>query len=477
MAVWFDVDDLIRFFQGATRPTGIQRFSFETCSAAANLAGLHGDVRFCRRDAKGLRAIHFPALEAGIRAIAEAPRTPSHLERRTAATLHPALASMARGVAPQYRGPLVRMARAGRAGLGAAKELAMLGLASCRSGAGGAPRIGGHAFDLDSDPVRLGAGDWLINLGASWERPYGSAFLDGLADAGASFALLAHDMIPDMFPEWCTGLMVRDFSAWLDDAVPRANVMCAVSHSTARDLRACLARRGHAIPPPLVLPTGSAKCHDAAALPPLLHEPYVLMVGTIEARKNHAGMLRVWRRLLAAHPPEAVPVLVFAGKTGWLTGDLMQQLENAGWLQGKIRFINQPSDSALASLYQHCLFTVFPSLYEGWGLPVSESLSFGKPVAASSRAAIREAGGEFCVYFDPDNLDDAAGVIGGMIGDPAYVARLSARIAAHYLPPSWEDTAGALLACCGVAPPMEAAFPELSFSRSGNSLPAHPYQG
>jgi glycosyltransferase involved in cell wall biosynthesis len=153
---------------------------------------------------------------------------------------------------------------------------------------------------------------------------------------------------------------------------------------------------------PVVLPVGSHAPADLMVGPPVLERPYVLMVGTIEARKNHAAMMRVWRRMLQTMPEAMVPDLVFAGKIGWLTTDLMQQLGNAGWLGGKIRFIESPPEADLASLYRHCLFSVFPSLYEGWGLPVTESLSFGKTVAASNRAAIPEAGGNFCVYFDPD---------------------------------------------------------------------------
>ncbi len=173
------------------------------------------------------------------------------------------------------------------------------------------------------------------------------------------------------------------------------------------------------------------------------------MVGTIEARKNHGGMLRVWRQLLNNPPAGGVPTLVFAGKAGWLTADLMQQLENASHLGGKILFVDQPSETQLAALYQHCLFTLYPSLYEGWGLPVTESLCFGKPVAASNSSAIPEAGGAFCCYFDPDNLADAHEKIRTWIEQPELVAAAAARIATQFTPPHWANTASALLQDCG----------------------------
>ncbi len=472
MTVWFDADDLIRFFQAALRPTGIQRFSFETYSAAARLSAGSDAIRFCRREAQGLRPIHFPALEAGIRAISASPtqatppsppQWPQNLVR------------LARHVAPRYRAPLARLARAGLTGLGAARELAALSLTSRRPGSIQFSHLGGHAFDLDDGPIIPGPGDWLINLGASWERPYGAGFLTRLNQNGAGFALMAHDMIPDLYPEWCTASMVRDFSAWLDDTVSQADMMFTASRHTARDLRLSLARRGHAMPTSFILPMGGAPCTGTTPPPPPeLDQPYVLMVGTIEARKNHAGAMRIWRRLLSTRPPAEVPMLVFAGKPGWLTADLMQQLENADWLGGKIRFINQPSEYRLSCLYAHCLFTLFPSLYEGWGLPVSESLAHGKPVAASSRAAIPEAGGDYCTYFDPDNLDEAYHVVSNLITRPDIVARLRARITANYQQPAWEDTASALLARCGenLALAHVRAEPQSDF----NARPEHALQ-
>ncbi|MDT8349839.1 glycosyltransferase, partial [Roseomonas mucosa] len=93
-----------------------------------------------------------------------------------------------------------------------------------------------------------------------------------------------------------------------------------------------------------------------------------------------------------------------AGRVGWLVADLMQQLENAEWLGGKIRLVRDPSDEELLALYRGCRFTLFPSLFEGWGLPVSESLALGRPCIASNRTSLPEAGGALARYFDPDDL-------------------------------------------------------------------------
>ena len=129
--------------------------------------------------------------------------------------------------------------------------------------------------------------------------------------------------------------------------------------------------------------------------------------------------------------------------------DLLQQLENAFWLGGKIRHVQDPSDAELAALYRGCLFTVFPSLYEGWGLPVTESLAFGKPCVIANATSLPEAGGSLARMFDPDNVADATRVIREVIEDRAALAEWEQRVVKEFRPVSWDATAQALVS--GVA--------------------------
>jgi len=143
--------------------------------------------------------------------------------------------------------------------------------------------------------------------------------------------------------------------------------------------------------------------------------------------------------------PERVPDLIFAGR---LVGGMVQRfnrnISHPG-LRERVKIVIEPEDQHLAELYADCLFTVFPSLYEGWGLPIGESLGFGKPVAASNRASMPEAGGGFCVYFDPQNVDEATAVIRDLIEQPKRLAEMKRRIARNFRPPSWADAARGLL--------------------------------
>ncbi|OYV59269.1 MAG: hypothetical protein B7Z71_08395 [Acidocella sp. 21-58-7] len=405
MSLWFDVDDLIRYYCATTRPTGIQRLSFEMFQQLRLVGAAHG-VRFCRRTAVPpyFRAIDFAAFEAKLTTLIETPTAASPAARPR----HTWLRTRAKALPPGLRRNLGRIARAGREILLASRDIlrpAKNATITCDT-----------AFDL-AGPVVFEPGDWLVNLGSSWSAPYSPDCLAGLKARKVRFAVLVYDLVPLLFPEWSAPITLQEFRNWVRETLPAADMLLTISRNTAADIATHL---GPNLPPVKILPLGS---RPRAAGPVPAAQPFVLFVSTIEVRKNHALMFKIWQQLLAQYPQAMVPDLVFAGKRGWLTGDFLQQMENANWLEGKIRFIESPTDAELAKLYQQCLFTVYPSLYEGWGLPVTESLSFGKTVAASNRASIPEAGGEFCTYFDPDNLAEATAVIAWLIMQPERVGQ------------------------------------------------------
>jgi hypothetical protein len=83
----------------------------------------------------------------------------------------------------------------------------------------------------------------------------------------------------------------------------------------------------------------------------------------------------------------------------------------------------------------------FPSYYEGWGLPVTESLSFGKTCIASSEASVPEAGGEFCLYIDPDNVTEATNLLRRIIQEPSIIENLEKKIGTNFRPVHWSEAA------------------------------------
>jgi glycosyltransferase involved in cell wall biosynthesis len=258
-----------------------------------------------------------------------------------------------------------------------------------------------------------------------------------------------------LHPEWCDRRLVTRFLHWHNTVLPQTDLVLAISRSTAHDAGVYAARHRIPLPGPVrTIPvgTGFSPPLGQAAPPPSsgLPEPgsYVLMVSTIEARKNHLLLFRVWQRLLAGMSRESVPKLVFAGRVGWMVGDLMAQLDNTGWLDGHIVLIENPSDADLAALYRGCLFTLFPSFYEGWGLPVTESLAFGKPCLTADNSSLPEAGGGLTRTFDADDLHSATRAIRETLEDRAGLAAWEARIRAEFHPVPWRDAGEAVLAAC-----------------------------
>jgi glycosyltransferase involved in cell wall biosynthesis len=265
--------------------------------------------------------------------------------------------------------------------------------------------------------------------------------------------LLVYDLIPIRRPEWCDRGLVQWFRERFETLLPLCDFVFAISRATAADVEAYARETAIDLPGRVVpVPIGTGFGHQlqsprASGRQDLPHAgSYVLYVSTIEARKNHALLFRVWRRLLDEMPAEAVPTLVFAGRVGWLVEDLMRQIANTDHLDGKLVVIEDPTDAELAELYRGCLFTVFPSFYEGWGLPVTESLAFGKPCIISNRTSLPEAGGKLARIIDPDNLHDTYQVVRQTIEDRPGLARWEAEVRREFRPVPWSVTVGAILA-------------------------------
>jgi glycosyltransferase involved in cell wall biosynthesis len=125
--------------------------------------------------------------------------------------------------------------------------------------------------------------------------------------------------------------------------------------------------------------------------------------------------------------------------------DLLAELAESRYLDGKIILYSDLSDAELRETYRRCLFSVYPSILEGFGLPVAESLEQGKLCVASRRAAIPEVGGDLVDYIDPDDEAGTLAVLERAIFDDAYRGAREAQISAEYRPMSWAECVDVLL--------------------------------
>jgi glycosyltransferase involved in cell wall biosynthesis len=298
------------------------------------------------------------------------------------------------------------------------------------------------------------AGDVVFAPGAPWEDPAFAARIGRWRQRGGRFALLVHDIIPIMRPQWSDAGHNRYFRQWFESTAAQADVLLAISRATAGDMARHAACHGVAIVAPVVVPMGTGfRDPPPPPQPSRLPEPgsYVLLVSSIETRKNHIVAFRVWQVLLETMPAGSVPLLLLAGRPSYQSEDFMAQLANSNRLDGHIRHIADASDAELAALYRGCRFSLYPSLYEGWGLPVTESLHFGRPCLAANLTSLPEAGGDMARYFDPDDLADAVRVIRQAIEQPDEMEALARRIATQFRAASWDDMAAAVWAAGAMA--------------------------
>lgn len=165
-------------------------------------------------------------------------------------------------------------------------------------------------------------------------------------------------------------------------------------------------------------------------------ESYLLGVGTQEPRKNYTRLLQAFRSVHRSHPDLK---LVIAGRRGWRTR-LAETIESLH-LENHVVVIDDASDEDLLSLYEHCECFVFPSLYEGFGLPLLEAMSFGKPIVASDVSAIPQVLGGAGVLVDPLDVDSIAEGVLRVLADSDLSARLGRDAKRRACEFSW-DTAG-----------------------------------
>jgi len=305
-------------------------------------------------------------------------------------------------------------------------------------------------------------GAYLINLGTSWWlQNYFLHVRAAKARYGIRYVPYVHDCIPIMTPEHCVEALTRDFITWALGAFQHADHIIVNSQATAADVKLVATRLGHKIDEPNVVTLDADYRAANAKLPPELGAAlnteiflkneirpaeYVLFVSTIESRKNHLLAFSAWLSLAKKHGLRAIPKLVCVGNRGWLNDAIYAKLAASKILQQKIVMLSRISDPDLELLYRNCLFTLYPSTYEGWGLPVTESLCFGKVPVLANSSSLPEAGGDFAEYFDPGSETNLLQTLERMMFDTPYRQSREQRIAASFRPRLWVAVAENIVA-------------------------------
>jgi glycosyltransferase involved in cell wall biosynthesis len=248
-------------------------------------------------------------------------------------------------------------------------------------------------------------------------------------------AVIVYDLVPFIAGAQAQKRASRIEKATIDVGVRRARVLVCISEATRRDL---VRRVPSAAARAVVVPLAAASRFGAPrAARPAIERPYVLAAGTLEPRKNLERMLDAWAQLPAALRDEHELVLV--GPTGWRADAILRRA-----CRGGVRITGYVPDEELAALYGGCEVFCYPSLYEGFGLPVLEAMRAGAPVITSNVSSLPEVAGSAAVMIDPLSVPAIRDALARVLTDPHERARLRAAglaRAAHF---SWERTAAAL---------------------------------
>jgi glycosyltransferase involved in cell wall biosynthesis len=167
--------------------------------------------------------------------------------------------------------------------------------------------------------------------------------------------------------------------------------------------------------------------------------PFVLTVGDLQPRKNHLGLLRAFEELLRAHP-QIPHHLVFVGKETWYSKELHREIARSA-IADRVHCTGFVEDDELVNFYAACDLFVFPSFYEGFGLPILEAMACGRAVVCSGSTAMPEVANAAALLFDPNSPAEMTRAMADVLLDPELRLRLE-RLGAHRATLfSWERAA------------------------------------
>lgn len=309
-----------------------------------------------------------------------------------------------------------------------------------------------HGQRGNSQPrLALGASDVVLSLGGGWASPLPWSSLEDLKrQQGFKSVQIVYDLIPVLEPQYMSNIGVHPPENYFDPVLRQADVILTISEFVKQTIHGYLEARG--IGPRIVevLRLGENIPENHVSTAPDLARyfdptlPFALTVSTLEVRKNHVLLYQVWRRLVKKYGQDA-PRLVIVGREAPLSEYLTSQLR-ADPLVGKhVIHLAHCDDQQLSWLYRNCLFTLYPSHHEGWGLPVAESMLYGKHCICSGATSMLEIAPHLVDFHDPiDGLGCLELVEKAL--HPEYRQAREERIRKEYRRTSWDDTARQMIA-------------------------------
>ncbi|MBD9491404.1 glycosyltransferase family 1 protein [Ensifer sp. ENS11] len=307
------------------------------------------------------------------------------------------------------------------------------------------------AASSDAGPVvTFSEDDVYLTAGLDWDNKDFNRIYELKSKTGFKVVGFCYDLIPFFFPHLCVGDVSSFFSKYFTELSWCADGIVCISECSRNDFNQFIGYSGCPAPKTKVVRLGSSikrSTGEVAQGSPhaiaSLGTNYILFVSTIERRKNHEVLYRAYVRLVERGVRD-LPKLVFVGMRGWGVSDLFNDISLDPRVKDHILVLNNVNDDELSVLYQNCLFTVFPSLYEGWGLPVAESLAHGKYCLASGAGSISEIAGDLLEYLDPWDAQEWADAIQALLKQDGYLKSKEHAIRERFRIDQWSVCVGGI---------------------------------
>ncbi len=310
-------------------------------------------------------------------------------------------------------------------------------------------------------PARIAKGDIFLGLDlAAHIIPYRARDLRRWQAHGVTLAFVVYDLLPALHPHWFSAKSRRNYLRWLTVVMRQADQVICIAEAVRRDLEGWIktdlgTRARHPRMAVMRLSGDMTASNPSKGLPDNAEAvfawagagPTILMVGTIEPRKGYDQALGAFERLWAADVDDSAPRLLIVGRPGWMTERLQQRIRQDAEHGRRLVWIDNASDEYLEGLYARCRGLLFASRAEGFGLPLLEAASHGKPALARDLPVFREFAPPSVTFFATEEPDELAAAIASWVADIGG----SSVVPCPHGPIGWQQTAGDLAAALGLS--------------------------
>ncbi len=246
-------------------------------------------------------------------------------------------------------------------------------------------------------------GDIWLDLEAAWSNPAPrQQLLERMTRLGVTTAPLIADVMPERHPEWFRPTTVTNFGGYLRAHLEYSNDVITISKSTTGELLKVARRLGRTRPIRVSEVTMGADFSTSVTPTRGVRTRDLVCVGSLEARKNQSLALDVFDALRTR---SADVRLVLVGRRAFGSDQLIERIEHHPDFGRRVIWYEHLDDNGLEQVYADAFVVLVPSFWEGFGIPVIESLSHGVPVVSSDRGALPEVGGQLVEFLDPTTTD------------------------------------------------------------------------